>query len=136
MLIERVVHALRERFGGSAAAGVGGDGENAAANHLRAAGLRILGRNFRTSAGEIDLVCKDGDVVVFVEVKTRADTNSLPESAVTPRKQRQISRVAEGYLARFGTERPAFRHDVVAVHWSGQGESVVHHYPSFFEHRP
>ncbi|MEM6314262.1 MAG: YraN family protein [Planctomycetota bacterium] len=135
MLLERVIHRFRQRFGRSTAAGVGGAGENAAADHLRVLGLRILARNFRCHAGEADLICRDRDVIVFVEVKTRTDASRLPESAVTRSKQRQISRVAEAYLARFDTDRPPFRHDVVAVHWDSAGPTV-HHYPSFFEHCP
>ena len=91
-------------------------GEDRAARALRARGSRIVERNFRCKAGELDLVARDGDTLVFVEVRTRADDRCGGAlSAVGFYKQRQVARVARVYLA---VRKPRFdtcRFDVVAI---------------------
>lgn len=84
---------------------------------LKEKGLLILERNFRVRQGEIDVIAKEGDTLVFVEVKYRKNpSRGLPEEAVDFRKQRQISKVALFYLAfrRLPLSTPC-RFDVVAV---------------------
>ncbi|MBC8316434.1 MAG: YraN family protein [Desulfobulbaceae bacterium] len=95
---------------------LGKKGEKEARVFLEKSGYKIVASNYRTRSGEIDLIARDREVLVFVEVKTRSNTmfGSALE-AITPRKQRQISKVAAEYLARYGfTDSPA-RFDVVAV---------------------
>ena len=101
--------ARRKRFGQS--------GEAAASAFLVQKGYRLLAANFRTSAGEIDLVCRDAHTLVFVEVKTRrTDAFGAPEDAVTIQKQQKIRRVAEGYLAAHGWQgAETARFDVVSL---------------------
>jgi putative endonuclease len=91
-------------------------GEAAAESRLRKDGLEIVARGFRTRCGEIDLIARDGCVVVFVEVKTRTgEAFGRPAEAVTARKRRRIARVASLFLARSGwADRPC-RFDVVEV---------------------
>lgn len=91
-------------------------GEVAAESQLRRDGLLIVTRRFRVRCGEIDLIARDGPVIVFVEVKTRTDEAfGRPADAVTAQKQRRIARVASVFLARTGwTDRPC-RFDVVEV---------------------
>ncbi|MGE5602883.1 MAG: YraN family protein [Nitrososphaerales archaeon] len=80
-------------------------GESLACEHLVRQGWTILGQNWRTRSGEIDIVARDGDWLVFVEVRTRR-ANRLggdpylgrPDDSVTPRKQLQLARMAEAYL--------------------------------------
>ena len=73
--------------------------EDAAAAHLARAGFRVVERNVRLGHGEIDLVCRDGDVVVFVEVKCRRATwGDPPAAAVSWHKQRRLTRLAQHYL--------------------------------------
>ena len=73
-------------------------------------------RNFRAERGEIDIIAREGDYVVFVEVKTRSGQSyGSPFDAVTPRKQRQISKVAAEYLVKNGAVDSPARFDVVAV---------------------
>ena len=91
-------------------------GERLAVRFLRKQGCKVLRRNCRTRFGEIDIIARDGDEVVFVEVKTRSLRSwGAPESAVTPAKQRKIVRVAEQYLVERGLEDRPCRFDVVAV---------------------
>lgn len=95
---------------------VGEAGEQAAAEFLAALGYRIIGRNVRFRSGEIDLVARDGGVLVFVEVKTRRGRGfGAPGEAVTAAKQRRLVRLAALYLARLGSDPPPCRFDVVEV---------------------
>lgn len=89
-------------------------------------GLRVLDRSVRTPYGEIDLIVRDGDTVVFVEVKTRRG-DGPPDlwELLRTRQRRRIERAARYYLSRL---RPAVRRcrlDVVVVRLSGKGETEV-----------
>lgn len=82
--------------------------------------MTVLARNWRIAAGELrgelDLVCRDGGALVFVEVKTRrSDSLGGPLPAVTPRKQRKIRRLAAAFLLESGLSAPVVRFDVVGV---------------------
>lgn len=110
---------------------VGRFGEQVAAQHLEAAGLTVLDRNWRCRQGELDLVLRDGADLVFVEVKTRSSvTFGLPAQAVDRAKAARIRKLALLWLAENrGTSGStgAVRFDVVAVvrHRSG-GVEVDH----------
>lgn len=105
----------------------GREGEAAAEAFLVAKGFVVLERNYRTRGGEVDLVCRDGDTVVFVEVKTRAAGGlTRPDEAVTPAKRGRLARAAMAYLSERGLwERPC-RFDVVAVIARGEGLTAAH----------
>ena len=91
-------------------------GEKFAARYLRRNGYRILVRRFKTRAGEIDIVCRHGEWLVFVEVKTRkSDDYGAPSEAVTKEKQKHMSRVALEYLRLLDNPRLHFRFDIVEV---------------------
>jgi putative endonuclease len=85
-----------------------------AARYLRSQGYRIVATNFRIKEGEIDLVAWDGDVLVFVEVKSRTSSDA-PEAAVGVRKRTRIIRAAQAYIARYRLQRAPYRFDIVAV---------------------
>ena len=91
-------------------------GEDLAREHLKKSGCKILEQNYQVRMGEIDLIVEDSGTLVFVEVKTRSDsTHGSPFDAVTPAKQKQLSKVALFYLGRHEMhDRPA-RFDVVSV---------------------
>lgn len=90
--------------------------ESAAVDFLRRNGYRILARNYRTRLGEIDVIAKDGDTIVFVEVKARRSNRyGPPKAAVTPAKQRKISMVALQYLKDAQLTDTSARFDVVAI---------------------
>jgi putative endonuclease len=102
--------------------GLGAEGERAAKAFLRAKGYRILRENYRTPLGEIDLIAREGEVVVFVEVKARTSaTFGPPQSSVTLAKQRQIVKTAGLFLEQEGLGEVACRFDVVAVTFGGRG---------------
>jgi putative endonuclease len=91
-------------------------GEALAETYLKQAGYRILERNYRTKLGEIDIIAKDHDTIVFIEVKTRRSENyGSPKWAVTPKKQRKISMVALLYLKSTRQSRARARFDVVSI---------------------
>lgn len=106
---------------------LGRRGESVAARHLRDQGLKIIDRNFRCKQGEIDIVARDGQTIVFVEVKTRSDSNHAPERQVNRFKQGQIAAAAKRYLGRYGTPTPPARFDVVAVVWEQGGRPTIRH---------
>ncbi len=93
-------------------------GENFAASHLESLGYEILERNYRYGRGEIDIIARDGGATVFIEVKTRTnDRFGAPESSVTRSKQRQLARVATGWLLENGFPDAPCRFDVLAITW-------------------
>ena len=104
--------------------------------YLAAAGYDIVERNWRTRIadvqGEIDVVARDGDVLVFCEVKSRRRSGSAATlEAVTPTKQRQIRRLASLYLSAAPAAQVRF--DVIAVSWPTQGGAPdVCHVPGAF----
>ena len=81
-------------------------GESAAARYLRQIGYKIILRNYRSPLGEIDIIARDGDTLVFVEVKTRAYDDPTPEEQVNTVKQHQITKAAKIYLNRYGSSQP------------------------------
>ena len=101
---------------------LGRRGEDLAAKRLQAEGYRILARNYRCVAGEVDLVAEDGDWLVFVEVRTRhGDRWGTPEESVTKAKQARLIQVAENYVAEQEAWDMAWRIDVVAVDLDSRG---------------
>lgn len=98
-------------------------GEEIAAAHLRGLGYEIVARNVRTRYGEIDIVARDRDCLVFVEVKTRR-SNALgaPEEAADLRKLAQVAALAESYLATLPGPEPECRIEVVAVELLPNGD--------------
>jgi putative endonuclease len=93
--------------------------EEAAVDHLKRRGYRILEKNYRTPLGEIDIVAMDGDTLVFVEVKAKKTGRfGHPKEAVTAAKQRRISMAALVYLKSVGKVEHRARFDVVTLHGS------------------
>lgn len=108
-------------------------GEVAARVRLERAGLKFLTANYRTVRGEIDLVFRDADCLVFVEVKARSrDSWTRPASAVNARKRRALSRVALDYLRELPQPRVKLRFDVVEVLLDGGTVSEVRHLENVF----
>ena len=98
---------------------LGIDAEERAAAYLSAHGVDIVSRNFRTRLGEIDLIARDGDTLVFVEVRMRsAGGFGGALESITPRKQRRIQAAAQQFLGQY-RDPPRCRFDVVALE---QGE--------------
>jgi putative endonuclease len=95
---------------------IGATNETRATALLVRAGYRIVERNFRCKRGELDIVARDGDVLCFVEVRSRADgAHGHAAEMVDARKQAQVARVAQQYLAMRAPEFERARFDVVAI---------------------
>jgi putative endonuclease len=112
----------------------GDTAEDLACRHLEGLGCAIVERNVRAKGGEIDIVARKGDVLVFVEVRSREDAGfGTPEETVTPVKRRRIVAAARQYLSKVppSSWREA-RFDVIAVEGSGAA-AVLRHYPAAFD---
>jgi putative endonuclease len=91
-------------------------GEREARRHLRKKGLKFLTANFRSSHGEIDLIFRDDDCLVFIEVKTRSSEEWVrPATAVNAERRGRLSRAALDYLRLLGNPQVKFRFDIVEV---------------------
>ncbi|MBO5408138.1 MAG: YraN family protein [Clostridia bacterium] len=100
---------------------IGKLGEQKAKNYLKRRGYQILDSNYRTKAGEIDLIVKDQDCLVFVEVKTRtSEEYGTPAEAVSFYKQQHMLKSAQYYLLRHGGECEC-RFDVIEVRLPARG---------------
>lgn len=119
---------------------LGSKGEDIAVRFLRRKKFGILERNYRNdrgrALGEIDIVAKEGDELVFVEVKTRTSVkgeDSLPEEAITPEKLRRLSRIAESYVRERSLSDVAYRFDALSILMPEDGgEPDIRHLRSIF----
>jgi putative endonuclease len=107
---------------------LGKQGEDLAARHLVGAGFTILARNWRCAAGEIDIVARDGDALVIVEVKTRSSTAfGQPAEAVTWRKAEKLRELALRWLHDHPAGGAGVRFDVISVVLPGSGGAQLDH---------
>jgi putative endonuclease len=102
-------------------------GEKLAESYLREKGYRILARNFRAGRGEIDLIAQDGEILVFVEVKSSTSSRfGEPEDRVDWRKQNQIRKVAQAFLISEIQWKGECRFDVIGITYR-KGEPIIQH---------
>ncbi|MBO4313808.1 MAG: YraN family protein [Desulfovibrio sp.] len=113
---------------------LGRAGEDRAARHLNGLGYAILARNWRHRRLELDIVCRDGDVIVFVEVKTRSTGRwGGPAPAVTPAKQRHILRAAQAWLKEHDLWQAPCRCDVLCLVGDDENTFSVEHFRNAFD---
>ena len=104
---------------------LGAMGEAAAAEWLRKKRWKILAMNYRCRLGEVDIIARDGEEYVFVEVKLRRSGGYAPAAEyVTPAKQRKLRLAAESWLAENGLDDPPCRFDVAEVYLDRAGEKI------------
>ncbi|MBH55271.1 MAG: endonuclease [Opitutaceae bacterium] len=104
-------------------------GEREAERHLKKKGFRIVKRNWRKGHDEIDLICRDQETLVFVEVRTRKDKALVSGyHSVTPKKKRALLRVCKGYLRSRRKYVQHYRFDLVEVRWLEDGKVACLHY--------
>ena len=109
----------------------GREAERSAVRLLRRKGFRILARNYRTPQGEIDIIARDGESIVFVEVKARTSLgHGDPLEVVNGKKMRRIAKAAGHYIARFGLEDRECRFDVLTF----VGGKAAEHVEGAFEY--
>src|SRR4051794_2561776 len=108
-------------------------GENAARKHLKRQGLKFMTANFRTPRGEVDLVFRDADCLVFVEVKTRSSEDWVrPAAAVDAERRRRLTRVALDYLRLIKNPKIKIRFDIVEVLLQDSAIREIRHLPNSF----
>ena len=106
---------------------LGAAGEEAAARHLVAQGYRVVAKNHRCRRGEVDLVVEKGEVLAFVEVRTRSSALfGGPAASVGFHKQRRVIAAARDFLAHWRGPERAVRFDVVAIAPGPEGEELSH----------
>ena len=113
---------------------LGGIGEKYAVKYLKKNKYKILEQNYVTHFGEIDIIAKDNDCYVFIEVKTRtSDKFGEPMEAVTPYKQRHVIRSAQSYLMlnQIDENQVEIRFDVIEVK-SDNGKNEINHVKNAF----
>ena len=119
---ERPVHLVRGELG-----------ERAAKKHLRRQGLKFLTANFRSPRGEVDLVFREADCLVFVEVKTRSSEEWVrPAAAVNKERRHRLSRAALDYLRLLRNPQVKLRFDIVEVLLENGAVREVRHLPNTF----
>lgn len=112
---------------------LGASAEIEAARYLSSHGFKIIEKNFSSKTGEIDIIARDGESIVFIEVKARSsEKKGSASSAVTPMKQKKIIMTALYYLKSKGLSGSKARFDVVAVDSSGSG-FIIEHIRNAFE---
>ena len=105
---------------------LGKDGEALAVSFLKGKGYRILEKNYRTVFGEIDIIARDKDIVVFIEVKTRSDDMfGYPFEPVNRKKQEKMRKVALCFMKKLRKEVPA-RFDVLSINMEDGPERISH----------
>ena len=117
----------------STAQALGKSGEEAAVRYLKSKKFRIIERNFRFLRGEIDIIAYERKTLVFIEVKARKSKEfGPPEEAVTPSKQRQIKRVAQGFLTQNNLQDIECRFDVLSLSFNEKNGYQIHHLKDAF----
>lgn len=107
-------------------------GETLAEQYLKDKGYQILERNWRFSHAEIDIIAKDGGILVFVEVKTRSsDIFGEPEESVSPKKEALLKDAASVYMEQID-HHWEIRFDIISILIKGEGDSIEHFKDAFF----
>ena len=102
-------------------------GESLACEFLRTLGYEIVARNFRCRSGEVDVVAREGETTVFVEVKERTGaSHGAGVEAVTFGKRRRLIRAARLYAATHGLDEQPLRFDVISIDWGADGPHLRH----------
>jgi putative endonuclease len=114
---------------------LGKSGEELAVALLETKGYRILERNWRLGKEEIDIIARDGNFVVIVEVKTRtSNIFAEPETSVTKSKQRILIRIANAYV-HYHRQQGEVRFDIITVLIRPEGETINHIVDAFYATR-
>ena len=100
-------------------------GEDLALKKIKRLGYKCITRNYRCSLGEVDLIARDGESLVFIEIKTRKGKSlGYAKEAIDSRKRRQLSKVALAYMKSNKCPEAKSRFDVVAINLSDEGDQI------------
>jgi len=107
--------------------------ETLAGNYLKKNGMKILAKNYRTKSGELDLIARDKETIVFIEVKAARDVDAEPELKVNQSKRRKIIQAAKNYIASRNLYDSPSRFDIVTVQYNEKGEPQIQHEENAFD---
>ena len=108
-------------------------GEACAAHYLEMKGYEIVARNWTCPVGEVDIVARTEDAIVFVEVKTRSNADrGFPEEAVTAKKRAKYEKLAAVFLQGFDAVEIAIRFDVIGILVLGPERAIIRHHVNAF----
>ena len=111
---------------------LGKQGEDGASLYLEENGYKILNRNWKTGAKEIDIIAENDDFIIFVEVKTRSeDYLEHPRTAVMASKQKTIIKVADQYIRQYNVDKEC-RFDIITIIKSNGGLEISHIENAFY----
>ena len=111
----------------------GNAGEELAVSFLKNANHLICARNYKKQSGEIDIITRDGDTLVFIEVKYRKNLEyGYPREAVNRAKQKRIAKTALWYLKEKKLEDVNVRFDVIEIYFMNDGTQVINHFEGAF----
>lgn len=115
-MMKNILHLVRGR-----------EGEALAARYLKQQGLAVIASNVRSGGGEIDLICRDGETVVFVEVRLRQSRAQVSAAeSITPAKQQKWRRAAAAWLQQqYGNHPPDCRFDAVCIRRERDGNAAI-----------
>jgi len=112
---------------------LGNKGEDLAVIFLKKKGYKIIAKNYKNYVGEIDIIARDGETTVFIEVKTRAnDSFGCPFESVHSRKRLKLRNLALLYMKKQGEEIP-IRFDVLSIMYTDNGQKQIEHIKDAFE---
>lgn len=112
---------------------LGSKGEDLAVTFLKKKGYKIISKNYKNYIGEVDIIAQDGETVVFIEVKTRAnDSFGYPFESVHKKKRQKLRNLALLYLKKAGEELPV-RFDVLSIFCTENGNMEIDHIQDAFE---
>lgn len=112
---------------------IGKRGEIAAARYLEKVGYQVLERNWECPAGEADIIARDEDCLVFIEVKTRTNIEKgFPEEAVDKKKRSRYEKIASWYLSDCDYVDVPVRFDVIALLAIGEDRAFIKHFVNAF----
>jgi len=105
---------------------LGKNGEEYTAHIIQEAGLRLIELNYRCPKGEMDIIARDAETLVFIEVRTRRSSyRGWGEESITPNKTRRLQAIASYYVQQQGYKSwPSMRFDVVAIRWIGENPEI------------
>jgi putative endonuclease len=111
---------------------IGNKGESLAEDYIKRKGYEVIHRNYRCKLGEIDIIAKDGDTIVFIEVRTKQNENfGSPQDSVTSTKISKISKTALSFIQEKNLSGYSYRFDFIAITFS-QGKPNIEHIENAF----
>ena len=111
---------------------LGAFGEQAVATYLKKIGFVILEQNYKKFFGEIDIIARNADLIVFVEVKTRKNSKYPMGNLITRSKQHKIILTAQSYIAQLNVDDVTYRFDVALLHILDNGQQELRYIPHAF----